>query len=127
MHLRHVSASLLVLAAAASPIAGCGSDSGSSAAKSGGSPPSKASGASGSVSISDFAFKPSSVTVRHGKAVTIANHDTTAHTATADDGRSFDTGDIDPGASKTVTVSKPGTYKFHCTIHPFMHGTLVVK
>jgi plastocyanin len=114
---RHASASLLVLAAVAVPIAGCGSSSGSHAAKSGGS---------GSVSISNFKFTPASLTVS-GTRIAVANHDSTAHTVTADDGHSFDTGNVDPGASATVTVAKPGTYKYHCSIHPFMHGTFVVK
>lgn len=59
--------------------------------------------------------------------ITVTNHDSTAHTTTADDGKSFDTGNIDPGSSATIRLSKPGTYKYHCNIHPFMHGTLVVK
>ena len=126
---RHASASLLVLAAVAVvPIAGCGSSSGSNAAKSGGSSSqSKPSGGgSGSVSIANFKFTPASLTVS-GTRIPVANHDSTAHTVTADDGHSFDTGNIDPGSSATVTVSKPGTYKYHCSIHPFMHGTFVVK
>ena len=48
-------------------------------------------------------------------------------TATADDGNSFDTGTVDPGSSGTISVKKPGSYPYHCDIHPFMHGKLVVK
>ena len=136
VQLRHVIASLVALATVAGPVAGCGgSDAGPTAARSGGparqaapsgSSPSRASGGSRSLTISNFKFTPGSITVKQGAGITVANHDTTAHTATADDGRSFDTGDIAPGASATVTLSKPGTYKYHCSIHPFMHGTLVV-
>ena len=36
----------------------------------------------------------------------------------------FDTGDIDGGSSAKVTLKKAGTYKYHCNIHSFMHGTL---
>jgi plastocyanin len=127
---RHASACLLVLAAVAVPVAGCGSSSGSHAAKSGGSPSQPKSqstgGGSGSVSISNFKFTPASLTVS-GTRIAVANRDSTAHTVTADDGHSFDTGNVDPGSSATVTVQKPGTYKYHCSIHPFMHGTFVVK
>ena len=59
--------------------------------------------------------------------MTVTNNDSTAHTFTADDGKSFDTGDLDPGSSKSVTVAKAGKYPYHCTIHSFMHGTLVVN
>ena len=79
------------------------------------------------MSISGFAFESASLTVKSGTKVTVANNDSTAHTFTADDGHSFDTGDIDPGSSATLKLSKAGTYRYHCSIHPFMHGTLVVK
>jgi plastocyanin len=105
---------------------------GSSSSKSGGSSSSKSGGSAakssgGSVTIANFKFAPASLTVSKGAQVSVANHDSTAHTFTADNGKSFNTGDINPNASATVTVSKPGTYKYHCSIHPFMHGTLVVK
>jgi len=50
----------------------------------------------------------------------------TVGTATADGG-AFDTGDVDPGASKTTTLSKAGRYAYHCQIHSFMKGTSVVS
>ena len=139
MNLRFVSASLLTLAAVAFPVAGCGSSSNGSAAKSGGSGNQSnqggssqsgsggGGGASGSVSIANFKFSPASLTVSKGTKVTVTNKDSTAHTFTADNGKTFDTGDIDPNTSKTLSVSQPGTYKYHCSIHPFMHGTLIVK
>jgi plastocyanin len=135
VNLRLVSASLLSLAAVAAPIAGCGSSG--NAAKSGGSgqqsnqggssQPKSGGGGSGSVSIANFKFSPASLTVTKGTKVTVTNKDSTAHTFTADNGKSFDTGDIDPNNSATVSAPAPGTYKYHCSIHPFMHGTLVVK
>ena len=60
-----------------------------------------------------------------GARVTVSNQDSTAHTATADAG-SFDTGNIDPGESKSVTLTKAGRFPYHCDIHPFMHGVIVV-
>jgi plastocyanin len=60
-----------------------------------------------------------------GARVTISNQDSTAHTATADGG-SFDTGNIDPGGSKTVSLTKAGRFPYHSEIHPFMHGVIVV-
>jgi plastocyanin len=126
---RHVTASLALLAAVAGPVAGCGGSSSSSNASQSTKPAqgSSSGGGSGGVSIDNFKFSPASLTVKSGTKVTVANHDSTAHTTTADNGKSFDTGSIDPGASSTITVSKAGTYKYHCSIHPFMHGTLVVK
>lgn len=34
---------------------------------------------------------------------------------------------IQPGDTKTVTFTNPGTYKIACTLHPNMNLTLVVK
>jgi len=58
--------------------------------------------------------------------VTWTNRDTATHTATADGG-AFDTKEIRPGAKSTVTLSKAGTYEYHCDIHPTMHGSIVVS
>jgi plastocyanin len=133
VQLHHAIVSLAAAAAVASPIAGCGSSSASSnASHSGaqsqfGGPSQSKSGASNGVSIANFKFVPASLTVKLGTKVTVTNNDSTAHTFTADNGDSFDTGHIDPTASMTVVLSEAGTFKYHCSIHPFMHGTLVVK
>jgi plastocyanin len=126
---RHSLSSLVVIAATALLFAGCGDgDSPSASANSSGSSSQVASGGSASaVKISDFKFAPASVTVKPSARVAVTNEDSTAHTATADDGHSFDTGTLAQGASQTISVSKAGSYPYHCSIHPFMHGTLVVK
>ena len=48
------------------------------------------------------------------------------HDATAVDG-SWTTGEIAPGASATVTITKPGTYTYNCKDHPWSFGQLVVE
>jgi plastocyanin len=129
MKLTHPISALAVIGAAGLLVAGCGGGGGSTTAKTSSQPSTPASsGSSGpAVRISNFKFVPATVTAAHGARVAVTNNDSTAHTATADDGHSFDTGSVDPGASKAITVSKPGSYPYHCSIHPFMHGTLVVK
>lgn len=121
--------SLVVIAGMALLFAGCGGGSSpsASAGSSGSSSQAPSGGSSSAVKISNFKFSPASVTVKHGARVTVTNRDSAAHTATADDGHSFDTGNLADGASQTISVSKPGSYPYHCTIHPFMHGTLVVN
>jgi len=54
------------------------------------------------------------------------NVDSTNHTVTADKG-GFDLGNVDKGASKSVRLSKPGVYAYHCNYHPSMRGRIVVK
>lgn len=76
--------------------------------------------------IAGNAFAPQSVTVHVGDSVTWTNSDARSHTATADDG-SFNTGTIHNGeTSAAVTFNTAGTVTYHCSIHPDMHGTIVV-
>ena len=75
--------------------------------------------------ISDFKFSPASLTIHVGDTVTWSNAGPSPHSATANDG-SFDTGLLQKGASGSHTFSQPGTFTYFCTIHPFMHGTIVV-
>jgi plastocyanin len=77
------------------------------------------------VAISNYAFSPDTLTVRAGTRITFTNHDSTAHTATANHG-AFGTGTIQPGHSHTITVTKPGTDPYHCLFHAFMTGTITV-
>jgi plastocyanin len=83
-----------------------------------------ASGAK-SVSIVNFAFKPGTVKVKRGGRVTFANTANTAHTATH--AGVFDTKRIQPGESETVKLERRGTFVYHCKIHPFMKGKIVVE
>jgi len=79
------------------------------------------------ITIKDFSFSPSAVTVAPGATVTVTNHDQVAHTVTAMDGK-FNTGDIAPGRSKTFTApNTAGAYPYICSIHQYMTGTLTVS
>ena len=85
------------------------------------------SGAGSAITISNFKFSPATLRVRDGARIKVTNDDSTAHTVTADDGNSFDSGTVDSGASTTISTPAAGTYSYHCTIHPFMKGKLVVQ
>jgi plastocyanin len=77
------------------------------------------------VEIANFEYNPDPVRVAAGGKVIWLNQDSAPHTATADDG-SFDTGTIDEGKLKSETFKTPGTFTYHCEIHPQMHGTIEV-
>ena len=77
------------------------------------------------VAISGFSFSPRTVTVNVGDSVTWTNSDAQTHTATS--GSAWDTGDIGNGESKSITMSRAGTFEYICTIHPTMSGTVVVR
>ena len=72
-------------------------------------------------------FSLTSITVESGEDVYFDNQGAKSHTMTADDGTSFDTGTIQPGADTEFAAPGPGTYAFHCNIHPKMTGTLTVE
>ena len=77
----------------------------------------------GAINIVGFSFGDRSISVKVGP-VSITNQDGDAHTVTADDGSFSES--VGPKQTATLTVAKPGTFKFHCNIHPAMTGTLVV-
>ncbi len=79
-----------------------------------------------SVGIQSFTFTPGSITVVVGvnNTVTWTNHDTVDHTVTADDGSFNST--LTPGATFTHTFTAPGTFTYHCSIHPYMKGSVTV-
>jgi plastocyanin len=79
------------------------------------------------VLIQNFHFKPAEITIKRGTKVRWINKDMHPHTATANNGKSFDSGHLDPGESYTHTFKSVGTKKYHCEIHPFMRGRVVVK
>lgn len=81
---------------------------------------------SASVAIQNFSFVPPTMMVPVGATVTWTNMDSVGHTTTSDTGV-WNSGALNPGASFQHTFNTPGTYTYHCMIHPYMHGTLVVQ
>ncbi len=74
-------------------------------------------------------YSPQVITVIIGKnnTVTWVNNDIAPHTATSDTPGQFDSGPINAGESWSYTFTTPGTYTYHCSYHPWMHGTVIVE
>jgi plastocyanin len=73
------------------------------------------------------AYNPSSATASVGDTVKWDWVDDSAqHTVTSDDNK-FDSGLQSKGQTFTFKFTAAGTYKYHCTVHPNMLGTLTVK
>ncbi len=73
----------------------------------------------------DRSYDPNPGSVKVGQSVSWTNSDKIAHTATGD---GWDTGQFAPGqTSAPIKFSTAGTFKYHCTIHPTMTGTLNVQ
>lgn len=83
-------------------------------------------GDSAAATIQDFTFQPGRLEIAAGTTIVWTNAGQIAHTVSAEDG-SFDSGLIEPGQRGSLTFSRPGTYPFHCTPHPFMRGVIVVR
>jgi len=79
------------------------------------------------VTISNYTFIPTTLTVHPGDTVIWTNQDSIPHTATSIDGKTFDSGAIDPGDSWKFVFSKTGKFDYRCSIHPDMHGTINVQ
>jgi plastocyanin len=86
--------------------------------------PAQASGTAG-VDIDHFKYHPHTLTVSRGTTVTFSNSSRRTHTAT--DRGVFDSGHIKPGHSFSVRFTQRGTFAYHCKIHRFMHGKIVVE
>ncbi|MBX6380129.1 plastocyanin [Thermoflavifilum aggregans] len=84
-------------------------------------------GSSGNIiSISNYSFSPSSLTIAKGTTIKWTNQDPVTHTVTEDNGK-FDSGNLPYGQSYSYTFSDTGTYHYHCSIHTYMKGTIVVQ
>jgi uncharacterized repeat protein (TIGR01451 family) len=73
-----------------------------------------------------WGYAPPSITIHVGDTVIWTNAGSYAHTVTADDG-SFDSGQVNAGATFSMTFNTAGTYAYHCSPHPWMKGTVVVQ
>jgi plastocyanin len=78
------------------------------------------------ISIRDFAFSPTAITITVGTTVKWKNLDGEPHTIRGVDA-DFRSDPLDQNDSFAHTFEKPGTYHYVCSIHPQMTGTVVVK
>ena len=83
------------------------------------------------IQMDEFLFRPATATAGAGDLVRWRNRGTSPHNATATTklgGRpAFRTGTALEGGRLTARAPwQPGTYRYVCTIHPKMRGTLVV-
>ena len=69
-----------------------------------------------SVSVIDNEFDPAALEVSAGTTVTWTNNGESPHTVTASDG-SFDSGNLDPGATFSHTFDQAGEFSYVCEYH----------
>jgi amicyanin len=125
-----------LFAAGAIVLAACGGGGGKSAAGTDmagmdmGAQAANAAGAStpiatNAVHITNFAFSPATITVKAGSTVVWTNDDSIQHDITFDGG-GIASNDLNQNDTFSHTFPTAGTYHYICSIHPFMHGTVIV-
>ena len=128
-HRAIVALALCLVALVALLAVGCagGASSGGSSGSTSGSTSGGTGGATaGGTTITEqnFAFSPSTATVKVGDTVTFTNNDSTGHNVTID---GQELGVQNQGESKTWKASKAGKFPFSCVIHPSMTGEITVQ
>ncbi|MBS0382851.1 MAG: cupredoxin family copper-binding protein [Proteobacteria bacterium] len=78
------------------------------------------------VDIRQFHFRPAQLVVPVGAKVTWTNHDEEPHTVTSAGAQFKDSPALDTDDSYSAVFTKPGTYAYFCSVHPFMTATIVV-
>jgi plastocyanin len=87
--------------------------------------PTAQASAAKTVNINHFAFHPPTLTIAVGTKVNFTNSSRFTHTATR--GGGFNTGRIAPGTAIAIRFKQKGNFFYHCSIHPSMHGKIVVQ
>jgi amicyanin len=92
-------------------------------------PPAASSGGGNTITIKNFAFDPPTLTVKTGTVVTWTNNDSPPHAIASDAGSpaAFSSDSLSTSSSYSFTFTQPGTYTYHCSIHPSMKGTVIVQ
>jgi plastocyanin len=78
------------------------------------------------IGIQNFKFDPPTITVPAGTTVTWINRDDSVHTVTSEDGRLASAG-LNHGEQFSYRFTVPGTYAYHCALHPHMMARIVVQ
>jgi plastocyanin len=78
------------------------------------------------VRILDGSFEPADLEVRVGTTVKWTNDGKKPHTVTSDKG-DWGSGELANGQTFTATFTKPGTFDYHCKVHPDMKAKITVK
>jgi plastocyanin len=80
----------------------------------------------GASTLGNRAYAPDDLNVAAGTTVTWTNTDSVDHTSTSD-ATGWNSGTVAPGRQFSFAFQTPGTYRYHCAIHPGMVGTVVVR
>jgi plastocyanin len=77
------------------------------------------------VTIDNFTFSPAELKVKVGDTVTWTNHDDIPHTVVS--AGKFRSKAMDTDGTFSFTFTMAGEYKYFCSLHPHMTGTIQVE
>jgi plastocyanin len=77
------------------------------------------------VMFDNFTFNPAELTVKAGTTVTWSNHDDIPHVVVS--AGKFRSKTMDTDDSYSFTFTTAGEYKYFCSLHPHMTGTIKVE
>jgi plastocyanin len=80
------------------------------------------------ITIANYSFHPGTLTVKKDTTVIWVNKDEDVHTIKSTDGpEAFNSPALDSGNRFGFTFHHAGTYHYTCSVHPYMHGVIVVR
>ena len=80
------------------------------------------------IQIANFTFEPATVEVSAGTTVSWVNVDDVPHLVVGTDpGSPLKSPALDTDDGYSVVLDHPGTYRYFCSLHPHMTGTVIVK
>jgi plastocyanin len=79
------------------------------------------------IRIDNFSFQPPEVHLPRGRKVTWINADDVPHLIASADGKFRPSSALDTNDQYTLAFDRPGTYRYFCTLHPRMTGSVVVE
>ena len=80
------------------------------------------------ISIGNFTFSPATLEVPAGTTLEWVNEDDVPHTVLgAERDSPLRSAALDTEDRYSVVLSQPGTYRYFCSLHPHMTGTVIVK
>jgi plastocyanin len=78
------------------------------------------------ITIQNFSFNPSTITIKAGDKVIWKNNDPVPHSIVGDNFQGS-TGAFSNGGEFSMIFGTAGEYNYHCGIHPSMQGKIIVK
>jgi plastocyanin len=78
------------------------------------------------VTIDNFKFSPTNLVVSPGTRIIWTNHDSDPHTVDSVK-KVWTSSAVDPGSSFARVFKAAGSFAYFCSIHPFMHGSVIVR